>query len=108
MMRLRVKCENLSDADLKAQLQIYTHDLMQYPLEAAIKAVRRWPDSNRFWPAWAELRSEVESATRSLESRKLLEQSTVPRQQFVACTDIALTSDKCQCWACQMTRKLNQ
>lgn len=102
MMRLRVKCENLSDTDLKAQLQLYTRDLLAYPIEAAIKAIRRWPELNRFWPAWAEIRSEVESITSALESRLLLEQR--PRQQMVACVEVALESNRCQCPPCKAIR----
>lgn len=104
-MRLLVKVENLSDDDLALQIETYTRKLCEYPLQAGVKAIRRWPDTNRFWPAWTELRAEVDSIVAAMRSQALLEQQ--PRREWVACVDIALESDKCQCWACQMKRKLH-
>lgn len=34
--------------------------LMQYPPDVAIKAVRDWPDSSKWFPTWAEIREVCE------------------------------------------------
>lgn len=96
-MRLMVKVESLSDDDLKLQIETYTRRLCEYPLQAALKAIRRWPSTNKFWPAWSELRAEVDSITSSLESRALLEGPQEPTGGQIA--------RDCQCWVCKLERE---
>lgn len=95
-MRLEVKVENLGDDDLALQIESYTRRLLDYPLRAVLKVIRRWPDENRFWPAWQELRAEVESASALENSRALLEGPTAP-------LGAQIRSD-CGCWVCKLEK----
>lgn len=38
----------------------YKSVLSRYPLDVALQALRDWPERNRFFPAWAELREVCE------------------------------------------------
>lgn len=46
--------------DVAARLSIITARLRDYPGDVALEAIRRWGDSEKWFPSWAELRGRCE------------------------------------------------
>jgi len=75
------------DADL--QLSVYVERARQFPADAAIAAINDWPERNRKWPAWADLRSHMERFTRKrLEMLRAIEHDR-PKSDGTPVTDLA-------------------
>lgn len=53
-----------SESETRLRLAAYVDRLREYPRDVVSVALRQWPDKNRFWPAWAELRAELERIAR--------------------------------------------
>lgn len=53
-----------SESETRLRLAAYVDRLRDYPQDVVSTALRQWPDKNRFWPAWAELRVELERIAR--------------------------------------------
>jgi hypothetical protein len=58
LVRLKMKtaARGLSEQDLAMQLVIYAEDLGAYPEDVVVGVLRPWPDSNKWWPTWRELK----------------------------------------------------
>lgn len=57
--QVRLKCgvKDMSHDDAKAQLEVYARDLVaNYAVQDIVTVLGRWPDTNLWWPKWAELK----------------------------------------------------
>lgn len=50
--------------DLTAQLALYARKLQHYPADVVRHTLRTWPDGNKFWPTWAELKPDLDLFTK--------------------------------------------
>jgi len=48
-------------ADL--QLEAYVAKLRRYPADIALAVLNRWPDTERFWPTWSEIKARLDRLT---------------------------------------------
>lgn len=48
------------DASATLKLKAYAERLCDYPGDVVHKALKEWPDKNKWFPTWAELRAECE------------------------------------------------
>jgi hypothetical protein len=71
LARLRaLTVSRAADADdTRIIFAVYLDALAEYPADAAITALRRWPHDHKFWPALAELADAIWS---SCEFRKMI------------------------------------
>jgi len=58
-----------SDQTLDLLLEAFAAKLEDYPADAVIEALRQWPENNKWWPTWAELKALIE---RKCRHRRLL------------------------------------
>ena len=58
-LRLLTTARSADDSELSGILAVYADMLTDYPADAAIAAIRRWPREHKFWPAFAELAEEI-------------------------------------------------
>jgi len=45
---------------IAAQIKVYAAQLAKYPADAALRGIERTADEVQWWPAWSELRENVE------------------------------------------------
>lgn len=64
----KAKGEDPQTEEMRAAL--YMSRLSAYPADVVTAVCRAWADSNKFWPAWAELNERLEA--RMVERRKML------------------------------------
>lgn len=53
-----------SEAETRLRVAAYVDRLAEYPADVVAAVLRAWPDNNKFWPAWFELREELERIAR--------------------------------------------
>lgn len=46
--------------ETRLRLAVYVDRLRNYPADVTSQALGEWPDRSKFWPAWAELREQLE------------------------------------------------
>ena len=49
-----------SAPELDITLEAYTEKLQSYPRDAVVEALREAPENSQWWPAWKELKTEIE------------------------------------------------
>lgn len=47
------------DDDLAARLHVYTRRLSEYPKDMVRAVLREWPNRNKFFPTWCELKAAL-------------------------------------------------
>lgn len=58
-LSLMVKMPRETQEERRIRFNSYRDRLAALPGEAVRKALKGWPDSNEFWPSWAELKREI-------------------------------------------------
>ncbi|MCR9128441.1 MAG: hypothetical protein NXI12_02880 [Alphaproteobacteria bacterium] len=53
-----------SEAEARLRLGAYVQRLREWPRDVVAEVLHAWPDRNKYWPAWAELRAELERVAR--------------------------------------------
>ena len=46
--------------NLKLKFAGMAQNLMEYPADVAFEAIQRWQDQEKWWPAWADLKTECD------------------------------------------------
>lgn len=70
-MRVTTRSKAESSALVDLQLEVYAQKLQDWPADVVRSVLAAWPDTNVFWPSWAELVALMEPLTR--KRRALLE-----------------------------------
>ena len=55
-LKLMAGARTLSEDEVLFQLAIYAEELAKYPEDAVVDALRHWGRTQKWWPAWAELK----------------------------------------------------
>ncbi|MCG8576663.1 MAG: hypothetical protein MI810_17425 [Flavobacteriales bacterium] len=56
-------------ADWEGLIRVFTDKIAgHYPAAAVTAVLEDWPDHNRFWPAWCDLKSRLDRESRVLNS----------------------------------------
>jgi hypothetical protein len=71
-VRLTTISRNIGADDWRLTLAAYADGLSQYPRDCALKAIKLWGESEKFWPALVELRALAERMARRRNSLKRL------------------------------------
>jgi hypothetical protein len=53
-----------SDQTLDLLLEAFASKLEDYPADAVIETLREWPENNKWWPTWVELKTRIEKKCR--------------------------------------------
>jgi len=82
LLKLRALTAHKADGkDLDIILEAYLEKLREYPKDAVLESLNRYPDHAKWFPSWAELRDDVEfRCVRRLELLKAIERKINERQ----------------------------
>jgi hypothetical protein len=56
-LKLTTKSRTQSEDELVFQVAVYADELARYPEDVVVDALRYWGSREKWWPAWAELKS---------------------------------------------------
>lgn len=70
-LRMRTIPRKMDEKDLIAQTKIYAESMIKYPPDVVSTVCKQWGDTEKFFPAWSELRQMLNSGVS--ERIKLLE-----------------------------------
>jgi len=59
-----VQSRQQSETEARLRMAAYVGRLAEYPADVVAKVLHAWPDNNKWWPAWCELREELERVAR--------------------------------------------
>jgi len=62
-LRALTATRNLGDFDLDLTLEAYADKLMEYPADAVVQALNEAPDRDKWFPAWADLKTRLDYHT---------------------------------------------
>lgn len=62
LAELSMLCKSKAEEtdDLAARLAIFANKLGSYPADVAMEAIKRWGNSEKWFPSWAELRMKCD------------------------------------------------
>jgi len=63
-LRMLTKARMESDASTEAMASVYAEEMNEYPPDVVRAACRGWSRREKWWPSWAELKSELDRHVR--------------------------------------------
>lgn len=64
-LRVQTKARAEDAENMEFLLRVYAEDMREYPADIVKAACRRWARINKFFPAWAELKGEMDYLARN-------------------------------------------
>jgi hypothetical protein len=53
-------------------IKVYCKQLSEYPADIVREVLTKWPENSRWWPAWAELKDEIDWRNKREKMREAL------------------------------------
>jgi hypothetical protein len=59
LLKVKTKMRNVTEGELTLMLSAYADELSRFPADIVVYVLRAWADTNIWFPAWADLATEL-------------------------------------------------